>query len=228
MSIPGHFEEPAASGTPRPQRRTLRLVSRGETEGGSAATVTIHNISATGLLLETGAPLIEGELLDVDLPDVGMTRAQVIWSSGNLHGCAFAAPVSPATLSATQLRSAVPLPHLQSPGRGMGEGFGGDRGTETGFALRLQRLRKSRGLTLSDLARKLGVSKPTVWAWEQGKARPVEARLAGLAEALGVSLSDIQAGEDNRRLHEVVEHARHQVAKAYGVGDDRVRILIEL
>lgn len=228
MSIPGHFEEPTTAGTPRPQRRTLRLVSHGETEGGSAAPVTIHNISATGLLLETAAPLIEGELIDIDLPDVGMTRAQVVWSSGNLHGCAFSAPISSATLSAAQLRSAVTLPHLQSPVVGFGDGGSGDRGAETGFALRLQRLRKSRGLTLSDLARKLGVSKPTVWAWEQGKARPVEARLAGLADALGVSLADLQTGEDNRRLHEVVEHARHQVAKAYGVGDDRVRILIEL
>lgn len=221
MGIAAHFEETVRSpATARLPRKTLRLESRGETAEGSEAPVTVHNISATGLLLETDAPLEAGEGLAIDLPLAGLTPARVIWSSGGLHGCAFDSPISSGVLSAAQLRSDVD--------QTLRPAMRAQRGADTAFTLRLQRLRKARGLTLAELARRLQVSKPTVWAWEQGKARPVESRLPALAEVLGVEVSELHVGESDRRLHEVVERARHQIAGAYGVPDDRVRILIEL
>jgi transcriptional regulator with XRE-family HTH domain len=221
MGIAAHFEETVRSpATARLPRKTLRLESRSETAGGSEAPVTVHNISATGLLLETEAPLHAGEGLAIDLPEAGLTPARVIWSSGGLHGCAFDEPLTAAVLSAAQLRSQADEPLRPT--------LPEQRSVDTAFTVRLQRLRKARGLTLAELARRLQVSKPTVWAWEQGKARPVESRLPALAEVLGVELAELQVGESDRRLHDVVERARHQVAAAFGIADDRVRILIEL
>src|SRR3546814_15801402 len=67
----------------------------------------VHNSSATGMLVESGAPLEIGEVIEVNLPHSGKTAARVIWTSGDLSGCQFEMPISPATLSAAQLRSVV-------------------------------------------------------------------------------------------------------------------------
>ncbi len=108
MAIAAHFEELAAApGQPRAPRRTLRLEAAGALPGGEAARVLVHNVSATGLLLECAGPVEAGETLVIDLPYAGATPARVVWSSGALHGCQFEAPLSPATLSAAELRSVL-------------------------------------------------------------------------------------------------------------------------
>jgi len=83
-------------------RRTLRLQST-IAEGGED--VVIHDISHTGLLLETAAFLADRQSLDVELPEVGLVRATVVWRSGRYVGCRFARPVSKAAVSAALLRS---------------------------------------------------------------------------------------------------------------------------
>ena len=85
-------------------RRTLRLESTLVLEGES---VTIHDISNTGLLLETSASLAEGQRLDVDLPEIGLAKATVVWASARFFGCRFTSPVSKAAVSAALLRSPV-------------------------------------------------------------------------------------------------------------------------
>lgn len=225
MGIAAHFDTsppPGGSegaGAAREPRRTLLLEARGETARGTPAEVVIHNISASGLLLETATALGEGEHLDIELPEAGATRAEVVWASGMLYGCAFAEPIGQAALSAAQLRSLVGVSLSPEPA---------ERRPQGALGARLQRLRHDRGMTLSELARRLGVSKPTVWAWEQGKARPVPGRFAPLAEALGVELSDLQGGDENPGLRDLVARARQQIATAYGTSEDRVRISIEL
>ena len=76
--------------------------------------------------------------------------------------------------------------------------------------------------------RDLHVSKPTVWAWEQGKARPTPERIAALAERLGVSEDQLCTGRDDDALAEALGRARHLVAKAYGVDPARVKVWIEV
>ena len=67
MAISAHFEDQAdLAGQPRDRRRTLRLDTSGALAAGGAAKVRIHNISATGLLLETAAELAEGEEVAVE------------------------------------------------------------------------------------------------------------------------------------------------------------------
>jgi transcriptional regulator with XRE-family HTH domain len=215
MAIAAHFDQAAAA--PRGARRVLRLDTYGETAAGDAAAVRVHNLSATGLLLETEVELGAGETLAVALPLVGEIEASVVWRSERFYGCQLAAPLSPAALDAAQQNSE----RAESrPARGE---------PDEGFAMRLQRLRKARGLTLSQIALALEVSKPTVWAWEQGRARPVESRVAALASVLGVTGDELfPAAGSGPELGDILTQARERIAAAAGTRPDRIRILVEL
>jgi PilZ domain len=88
-------------------RRTLQLqstIAEGEED------VIIHDISHTGLLLETDAFFSERQLLDVELPEVGLAKASVVWRSGRYVGCRFVKPLSRAAISAALLRNPITRP----------------------------------------------------------------------------------------------------------------------
>ena len=95
-------------------RRTLHLQST-LVDGGEE--VIIHDISHTGLLLETPALLTERQALDVDLPEVGIVQANVVWRSSRFVGCRFASPVSQAAVSAALLRNPIARPEEISEDR---------------------------------------------------------------------------------------------------------------
>lgn len=56
------------------------------------------------------------------------------------------------------------------------------------FGMRLRLARKNMRITLLDVARRLSVSKPTVWAWEKDRAKPTEEHMAGLTQLFGDAL----------------------------------------
>lgn len=226
MPISAHFQEIEPSeGQPRATRRRLLLETHGALGSGIQTQVLVHNVSETGLLLETQDELEIDDTIDLDLPEVGIARARVVWSSGPLHGCEFDAALSAAALSAAQLRSTVengggigPAPVPAGPAAIGGETLGE----------RLHRLRKLRGLTQGELAAQLGVSKPTVWAWEQGRARPIEERLEAIAEALGVAAADLRPSRSIAGLPELISRCREQIAAAVETSPEKVRIMVEL
>lgn len=219
MVIAAHFDRsPVEPGKARDPRRTLRLEARGLTASGDTARVLVHNISASGLLLESEVALGRNERIDVDLPRAGTIPARIIWVSGSYYGCQFDAAISTAVLSAAQLRSEAPGDAVVDPRVPAAGSFG----------TRLQRLRKERGLTQAALAEQLGVSKPTVWAWEQGKARPVESRIDALAQALDVPAADLLVEADSGFLGDLIARAKGQIAGALGVSPDKIRVLIDL
>ena len=114
MPIFGHFL-PSAPGAEKrfDARRKLSLLASGLRHDGTGLEVQIHNISGTGLLLESDIKLAAGDRIEIELPHAGDITAVVIWASGRLFGCQFEGPVSPATLSAVELKSAVgPAPEL--------------------------------------------------------------------------------------------------------------------
>ena len=84
------------------------------------------------------------------------------------------------------------------------------------------------GLTLADVASALGVSKPTVWAWEKGKARPLPERLDAIAAALGVAPEVLAAAPASREIEGVIADCRARIAEACGTTPEAVRIMIEL
>src|SRR3546814_18649887 len=89
-------------------------------------------------------------------------------------------PLSPATLSAAQLRSVVVEgePDAQNRPAASAESFGA----------RLQRLRTAKGLTQGQLAVRLGVSEPSISAWELDKARPKAGARKSVVEGKSVSV----------------------------------------
>jgi len=74
---------------------------------GAPHTVLVHNLSAEGLQLETPLDLALGTDVSVGLPGVGMRTLRVVRRDGNLYGCRFAKPVSPALLSQAFVASSV-------------------------------------------------------------------------------------------------------------------------
>lgn len=234
MPIAAHFEDttkdkaPADAGqqadSPRAPRKRLKIETLGALPSGVETPVTIHNFSETGLLLETRVDMEIGEVLDIALPEAGLTRARVVWASGRLFGCAFDTPLHPAVLSAAQLRSAAQEPDLAPPPAvAAPAAIGGES-----FGERVHRLRKLRGLTQGELAARLGVSKPTVWAWEQGRARPIEERLEAIAAELGVTAAELRPGRTVAGLPELIARCRDQIAAAVETSPDKIRIMIEL
>ncbi len=221
MVIAAHFEDVAKPGSAqREPRRRLFLEAKGALVSGHATDVLVHNVSATGLLLESAAVLAVDEVIEIDLPHAGSSQARVVWASGSLFGCQFTAPISPAALSAAQLRSiAPPQLHLAEVA---------DSGPRESFGARLQRLRKLRGLSMDRMAAQLGVSKPTVWAWEQGKAHPVEHRLNAIAEVLGVDRGELVPSTFYPALDELLARSRDEIATALGIPPEKIRIMIDL
>jgi len=92
-------------------RRRLHLESSLSVSGDE---VLVHDISTTGVLLETAAKLQPFESLQFDLPEVGAMQAVVVWNSGPFFGCEFATPIPRAAVSAALLRSPVATKLLES------------------------------------------------------------------------------------------------------------------
>jgi transcriptional regulator with XRE-family HTH domain len=96
------------------------------------------------------------------------------------------------------------------------------------FGTRLQRLRKAHRLTLEQIAAELNVSKPTVWAWEKGRSRPIEERIGALAGMLGVERDELISGRDDPAIEELFAQCRETIARACGTSPKKIKIFIEL
>lgn len=83
-------------------RHNLRLHVEGSLKGGGAL---LHDLSVSGLLIETADTLAIGEVFQIDLPEANGQFAEVIWHTGQLYGCRFQQPISKAAVSASLLRS---------------------------------------------------------------------------------------------------------------------------
>jgi transcriptional regulator with XRE-family HTH domain len=75
------------------------------------------------------------------------------------------------------------------------------------FRLRLKQARRESGLTLDDVAARLGVSRQIVSAWEAGDKRPMLDRVSAIAEALGKSPAWFFMSPDEERAQSAREEA---------------------
>lgn len=233
MPIYGHFL-PSAPGADKRQdaRRKLSLLASGSKPDGTGIEVQIHNISGTGLLFESDIKLVAGDRIDIELPHAGDITAVVIWASGRHFGCQFEGPVSPATLSAVELKSAVAAAPDTAPAPADDE-ESADPVIDEVFGVRLQRLRTTAGLSQAEVAKAMGVGAPSVSNWEKGRARPKRGRMAKLAAILGVQTSDLlddtapEGVQGLQGIRELIDRSREQIASAVGISADRVRIIIE-
>lgn len=216
------------------ERLRLRLEAPGSSSGAEASKVLIHNLSATGMLLEMPSPPRPGSDIAVFLPEAGDVSATVVWTSDSFVGCRFAQPLSSAALSAALLRNPIE-PDLPDDGGTQGS-------VRETFADRLIRLRQARGLSRAELAERAGVSKPTMWAWETGRTPPRQSNLASLARALrvseevllGLTSSAAVASSAADRpasptaLAQAVAESKVRIAELAGTEPERVKISVEL
>jgi len=228
MVISAYFESAAKpSASTRAKRRKLMLEVRGAHASGSDVPVVIHNISETGMLIECEAALSIRDRVDIDLPHAGVVPATLVWVSGRMFGCQFDAPISPAALSAAQLRSAIDVDEASASSSVDLEESVAVGPHSSNFAANLKRLRMAKGLSQANMAERLGVSGPSISGWEKGRARPKEDRLADLANLLGVPVSQLLVDPQPEVTQDVIDTSRTQIARATGVAPDRVRIIVE-
>jgi hypothetical protein len=95
--------------------RRRRKISLGSSLEASGEVVTIHDVSSTGMLIETSPEFSAVGPLEIDLPEAGMTQAVVVWNSGQFYGCEFKKPISQAAISAALLRSPPARLHKPEP-----------------------------------------------------------------------------------------------------------------
>nr|WP_294170184.1 PilZ domain-containing protein [uncultured Sphingomonas sp.] len=109
MGLVAYLDDSRAATQPRRStRRTLRLEVAGTAGSQSRSAMVIHDLSPTGLLIETEEPLGVGQKLAVELPEVGSFPAEAVWSSGRFVGCKFDETLPQAAISAALLRSDRP------------------------------------------------------------------------------------------------------------------------
>ena len=82
-----------------------RQLSLGSVLSGTGDEAVIHDISESGLLVETDADLATFEQLHLDLPIAGRVVATVMWNSGKYFGCEFLKPIPRGAISAALLKS---------------------------------------------------------------------------------------------------------------------------
>lgn len=224
MTVLAHLEPKRGSSVERNEaRKKLKLLTAAKTARGGAANVLVLDISTSGMLVQSDAPLEPGEEIEVQLPGTGARQARVAWSGGNFFGCSFDRPISSATVSAALLRS--------QPGAQEGSA----RSVEVvpskeGFANGLTTLRAERGWSIEHLAEQLGVSRQAVWYWETGQRLPRPAIMKQVAEAFGVTERDLlqRPGSGMSGVSAIVTALRKQLASCIGCEDSKVRISIEL
>ena len=113
MTIPARLQiAPPATDRRTSQRRKLCL---GSSLQGSGDDVTIHDLSSTGMLIETAAVLVPFDGLQIELPEVGTTPAVIVWNSGRYFGCEFRERLPQAAISAALLRSPAGISADLSP-----------------------------------------------------------------------------------------------------------------
>ena len=156
------------------ERRRVRLLARAR-GGDRTYTLEIMDISKRGMLLRGAVPLDQGDKVEIELSDRAEDNiiATVAWAAGENLGCYLERALTPAELAHAALR-ARPSNLVNDPiGQEILQAFGA----------RIRQLRRASDLTMLELGKIVGVSKPTVWKWESGKARPREGALDALAQA---------------------------------------------
>ncbi len=144
----------------------------------------LENISQEGFLLQSATAIPVGEVLRIDLPGAPSKRAAVMWRDGSLHGCRFEGPIPQSAVSAARLRSA-PAPSTEQQ--------------EQAAAGLIREILDHPGMNRVELASRLGISRPALWAWEKGHATPRRKNLEKMLDlklALAAPLPPAGASQD--------------------------------
>lgn len=188
-------------------------------QGGRQVPVRLYNLSATGVLIESGQALRLGEQIETASGETAVVAGQIGWTGARLYGCQFAEPVASALLE-------------KAVWRGLDEPQSADilpQPVDT-FGTRLQRLRVAQGLSQLEIAEKLGVTAVAISNWESDRSQPRQHRMSDLAKILGVPSQQLvaHAGVHPESLPEVLASSKVQIANLLGVNPTSVKISVDL
>lgn len=190
----------------------MRFAGPPASEGEVA--IEVRAFSALGLVFRSNEALTVGDVLGIELPDATIAQARVAWVSGELVACDI-------DISITAYFNP-----LEQPSDVIGLTIEADAAYDNGFASRLLRLRRERGITQDKLAKALAVSVPAVSAWEVGRSRPKRDRMEALAQIFKIPLVDLLGLSGEVPFPAQIASARKAIAKAAGVDEDDVRIQV--
>ena len=93
---------------------------------------------------------------------------------------------------------------------------------------RLLRARTSNRWTLDFVARKIGVSKVSVWGWEKDRSRPRLESLESLSALFAMPLETLVSGEPapSGGVPALIADCQSRIASAVGVQPDQVEIRV--
>ena len=94
MTISGMLDFPASNG----EQVRLALYKVPLRQGGRQVPVRLYNLSATGVLIESGQALRLGEQIETAFCETAVVAGQIGWTGARLYGCQFAEPVASALL----------------------------------------------------------------------------------------------------------------------------------
>ncbi len=81
--------------------------------------LTLLNLSNTGMLLNSPRRLHVGDMVQVDLPKIGATRAQIMWNDADEYGCQFINQIPDSVVLAAEAASRQnrlrPVPRRRAP-----------------------------------------------------------------------------------------------------------------
>ncbi|MGX7897066.1 helix-turn-helix transcriptional regulator [Tsuneonella sp. HG222] len=204
----------------RAPRTPVRLRVRGTDERGTPVELEVLNLSATGMLFRHAGDHDRWTTVDVLLPSGRSAKGEISWADGDLVGLKFIAPISAADIAAVSLKGEfldapadVSNPTVPAPD----------------FLANLAETRISAGLTLEDLAGKLGVSRQAVWYWEKGRSTPRPAALQALRRLLGDSAGGPRGNAEGLSwsFSAHVDQFKADLADRLGLTADAIRVVVE-
>lgn len=215
--------------------RKLSLESAAAAFKGGQETVYVTNLSKTGMLLETNAPLSVGEPLQVLFPEGKTCAATVVWANETIFACEFERALT------TSMVSKVQLNRQPRPRAGDENAFVRvEENSAESLGERIRRLRREQGVSMAHFAARIGVSKPTLLKWEKGSVFPRQNMVQVIAGVLGVPEKELIYGSKPQvRQREQLPTAvletsgsaiaakKAELANIIGVTPSSIKIIIE-
>ncbi len=116
MSVPAKLKK-TSSDDRDAERYRLAISTVGEIGDRETLAIAIHDLSASGFLIKTSAPLAIGAEITVELPGIGRHEARILWTNGHFCGGTYATPLSPAETDAVIAASPVIQPYFREDDR---------------------------------------------------------------------------------------------------------------
>ncbi|WP_296722703.1 PilZ domain-containing protein [Erythrobacter sp.] len=111
--MPAHFFSDESGDDRGYDRFRIRLGAVRVEVGADVSDVTVHDVSVSGILLETEQRLAAGVQIVFAFPDSFRCEARIVWASNDFYGAEFTEGLSPADLTRIYAASQIVWPKFK-------------------------------------------------------------------------------------------------------------------